>query len=53
MVASIRYWLKVFGLCQNDQPTWLGNYLFNDADGRDLYMEDLSGHYWSSSTKEL
>lgn len=42
MVASIRYWLKVFGLCQNEQPTWLGNYLFNDEDGRDLYMEDLA-----------
>jgi len=42
MVASIRYWLKVFGLCQNDQPTWLGNYLFNDENGRDPYMEDLA-----------
>lgn len=42
MVASIRYWLKVFGLCQNELPTWLGNYLFNDEDGRDLYMEDLA-----------
>lgn len=42
MVASIRYWLKVFGLCQNDQPTWLGNYLFNGEDGRDPYMEDLA-----------
>lgn len=42
MVASIRYWLKVFGLCQNEQPTWLGNYLFNDEDGRDPYMEDLA-----------
>ena len=42
MVASIRYWLKVFGLCQNDQPTWIGNYLFNNEDGRDPYMEDLA-----------
>lgn len=42
MVASIRYWLKVFGLCQNDQPTWLGNYLFNDENGRDPYLEDLA-----------
>lgn len=42
MVASIRYWLKVFGICQNDQPTWLGNYLFNDENGRDPYMEDLA-----------
>lgn len=42
MVASIRYWLKVFGLCQNELPTWLGHYLFNDEDGRDLYIEDLA-----------
>ena len=33
MVASIRYWLKVFGVCRNDQRTWLGDYLFNDQNG--------------------
>ena len=42
MVASIRYWLKVFGICENDQPTWLGNYLFNDDNGKDKYLEDLA-----------
>lgn len=42
MVASIRFWLRVFGICENDQPTWLGNYLFNDKNGKDKYLEDLA-----------
>ena len=42
MVASIRYWLKVFGVCKNDQRTWLGDYLFNDQNGKDRYIEDLA-----------
>lgn len=42
MVASIRYWLKVFGVCKNDQRTWLGDYLFSDQDGKDRYIEDLA-----------
>ena len=42
MVASIRYWLKVFGVCKNDQRTWLGDYLFNDQTGKDKYIEDLA-----------
>ncbi len=42
MVASIRYWLRVFGICDNDQPTWLGNYLFNDVNGKDKFVEDLA-----------
>lgn len=42
MVASIRYWLRVFGICDGDRPTWLGDYLFNDVDGKDKYMEDLA-----------
>ena len=42
MVASIRYWLRVIGVCENDQPTWLGNYLFNNENGRDVYIEDLA-----------
>lgn len=42
MVASIRYWLRVFGLCEGDQPTWLGNYLFDDANGKDKYIEDMA-----------
>lgn len=42
MVAAIRYWLRVFGICENDQPTWLGNYLFNDNNGKDKYLEDVA-----------
>ena len=42
MVASIRYWLRVFGMCDGGRPTWLGDYLFNDVDGKDKYMEDLA-----------
>ena len=42
MVAAIRFWLRVFGICENDQPTWLGNYLFNDMNGKDKYLEDLA-----------
>lgn len=41
MVASIRYWLRVIGVCENDQPTWLGNYLFNNENGKDVYIGDL------------
>ena len=42
MVAAIRFWLRAFGICENDQPTWLGNYLFNDENGKDKYLEDLA-----------
>lgn len=42
MVAAIRFWLRVFGICENDQPTWLGHYLFNEENGRDKYLEDLA-----------
>lgn len=42
MVASIRYWLKAFGICEGNQPTWLGNYLFKDDNGKDRYIEDLA-----------
>ena len=42
MVASIRYWLRVFGICDGNQPTWLGNYLFNEVNGKDKYIEDLA-----------
>lgn len=42
MVVSIRYWLRVFGICDGDQPTWLGSYLFDENNGKDKYMEDLA-----------
>lgn len=42
MVASIRFWLKAFGIYNNDGITWLGNYLFDDDNGKDCYLEDLA-----------
>lgn len=42
MVASIRYWLRAFSVCKNDQPTWLGKYLFDEVYGKDKYLEDLA-----------
>ena len=42
MVASIRFWLKAFGIVDNDELTWLGNYLFDDKNGTDKYLEDIA-----------
>lgn len=42
MVTSIRYWLKVFGICKNDKPTKLGHFLFDNREGKDCYVEDLA-----------
>ncbi len=42
MVASIRFWLKAFGVTENDNITWLGDYLFNDTNGKDKYLEDIA-----------
>lgn len=43
MVASIRYWLKAFGICDNDENvTELGGYLFDCKKGKDCYIEDLA-----------
>lgn len=42
MVSSIRYWLKVFGICDNNGVTRLGEYLFDDNHGRDCFLEDLA-----------
>lgn len=41
MVASIRFWLKAFGLTQNDSLTSIAHYLFSET-GRDLYCEDIT-----------
>jgi len=42
MVASIRFWLRVFGITENDEITWLGKYLFDEENGKDKYMEDIA-----------
>lgn len=42
MVASIRYWLKSFGLYDGTTITPLANYLFDDQQGKDIYLEDIA-----------
>ncbi len=42
MVASIRYWLRVFGILEGDQITWIGDYLFDNISGKDKYLEDIA-----------
>ena len=45
MVASIRYWMRAFGLTENDEPQPIADYLFDSNKGKDPYMEDL-GTMW-------
>lgn len=40
MVQSIRFWLKAFGISNNDEPTEIAQYLFDDKEGKDPYAED-------------
>ena len=42
MVASIRFWLKAFGIIENDEITWLGKYLFDETTGKDKFIEDIA-----------
>ena len=35
MVASIRFWLKAFGLLQEDGLAPIAGYIFDDASGKD------------------
>lgn len=41
MVSSIRFWLKAFGITENDRPTLLGDKIFDD-NGWDPYCEDIT-----------
>jgi hypothetical protein len=46
MVTSISYWLKAFGIAdQSNTPTVFGDYLFNDRNGKDRYIETI-GTVW-------
>lgn len=40
MVAAIRFWLKAFGLIENDNPTELAHLIFSDNGGVDRFLED-------------
>lgn len=45
MVASIRYWLRAFGLTVGDRLTEMAHWLFDDVAGFDPYLEDR-GTLW-------
>lgn len=45
MVASIRFWLRAFGLCNDNDLTYISNYIFDNNDGCDPFAED-SGTLW-------
>lgn len=45
MVASIRYWMRAFGLTKTDILQPIANYLLDSNRGKDPYMEDL-GTLW-------
>lgn len=46
MVASISYWLKAFGITdQSNNATTFGDYIFNDKNGVDPYIESI-GTLW-------
>ncbi|MBU2926714.1 DUF4007 family protein [Winogradskyella psychrotolerans] len=42
MVSSIRFWLKVFYIIdiENEDATDIANFLFNDENGKDKYLEN-------------
>jgi len=42
MVASIRFWLRSFGVTENDKPTELADYLFNDKNGMEKWNLDVA-----------
>lgn len=42
MVSSIRFWLKAFGLTENDQLKQIAHYFFSENDNRDLFCEDIA-----------
>lgn len=56
MVSSIRYWLKVFGISNHDEPSRIADYLFDESEGVDKYIESLGTlwllHYLLVSLKE-
>lgn len=45
MVQSIRFWLRAFGLLNDDELTEIAYYIFDDRNGKDPYAED-NGTLW-------
>lgn len=56
MVSSIRYWLKVFGLTEDDKLNTFARYIFQDSCGYDEFVEDKTTlwllHYNLLKTKK-
>ncbi len=56
MVASIRYWLRAFGLTRQDELLQIASYLFSSSTGRDQYVQDINTiwllHFLIVSSKE-
>lgn len=42
MVASIRFWLRAFGLTKTDTLETISNYIFNTENGKDPFAEDIN-----------
>jgi hypothetical protein len=45
MVSSLRFWMRAFGLFVEGKPTLIADYLFDNKNGKDPYLEDL-GTLW-------
>lgn len=45
MVASIRYWMRAFGMTRNDELLPIASYILDTDNGKDPFMEDL-GTLW-------
>jgi len=45
MVSSIRFWMRAFNLYNEDGLTLTAHYLFDNQNGKDIYIEDL-GTLW-------
>jgi hypothetical protein len=57
MVTSIAYWLKAFGIKENDNVnSEISEYLFNAKNGRDPYIENIASlwllHYYLIKTNK-
>jgi len=45
MVSSIRFWMRAFGLVVDNNVTSIADYIFNNTNGKDPFVEDL-GTLW-------
>lgn len=45
MVTSIKYWMRAFGMLEDDKPTKLADLILDTEDGYDPFLEDL-GTVW-------